>query len=164
MNVTIRDQVRAGDPEIVEAMVRSTGFFHEHETRIARELAEEALAKGSASGYHFVFLERADEPVAYACYGEIPCTRGSWDLYWIVVHARARANGLGRRTCAEVEQRIRARGGRLLFAETSGRDLYAPTRTFYAKVGFTIAAEIPEFYDAGDSKVIYVKWFGPVRP
>ena len=46
---------------------------------------DERLEKGAASGYEFVIAEDDSSMVGYACFGEIPCTVGSYDLYWIVV-------------------------------------------------------------------------------
>ena len=34
---------------------------------------------------------------------------------------------------------------------------YAPTRAFYLRCGYEIAAELPDFYEPGDGKVIFVK-------
>jgi ribosomal protein S18 acetylase RimI-like enzyme len=52
---------------------------------------------------------------------------------------------------------VRGRDGRLLLIETSSTAAYHPTRQFYLKNGYTIVAEIPDFYADGDGKVIYSK-------
>jgi len=55
------------------------------------------------------------------------------------------------------EQKIRDAGGRLYIVETSGRESYLPTRKFYEKIGYTIAACVKDFYAVGDDKIIYTK-------
>jgi ribosomal protein S18 acetylase RimI-like enzyme len=55
------------------------------------------------------------------------------------------------------EGKIRGIGGRLFVVETSGRDSYLPTRAFYERLGYTIAAEVKDFYAPGDDKIIYTK-------
>ena len=48
-------------------------------------------------------------------------------------------------------------GGTRLYAETSSRDQYEPTRAFYLRRGYTVAARLPEFYGSGDDKLVYSK-------
>ena len=56
--LVIRADLRAGDEEVVRRIVASTGMFHLPEEDIAVELVAERRAKGDASGYHFLFLDR----------------------------------------------------------------------------------------------------------
>lgn len=159
-----RCEVEPGDVEAVRAIVTSTGFFHAEEIEVAVELVEERLARGAASGYHFLFPRagsEADPPAGYACFGPVPATRGSFDLYWIAVHAARRRRGLGRRLLAAAEQAIALQGGRRVWVETSSRELYAPTRAFYRSCGYEEAARLEDFYAPGDSKVVFVKRLAP---
>lgn len=155
-----RAELRPADVAAVRAIVTSTGFFHPAEIEVAVELAEERLAKGAASGYHFLFPVETDPPPAYACYGPVPATTGSFDLYWIAVHAEHRGRGLGRRLLAATEQAITAAGGERIWVETSSRELYTPTRAFYRACGYAEAALLADFYARGDSKVVFVKRLG----
>jgi hypothetical protein len=52
-------------------------------------------------------------------------------------------------------------GGARLYAETSSRPQYAPTRAFYRAAGFDPAAELPDFYAPGDGKVVFAKLLAP---
>jgi D-alanine-D-alanine ligase len=155
--IGLRDHVTADDPRHVRRIVESTGFFRPDEVEIAVELVDERLAKGAASGYEFVFADRAGRPVAYACYGPIACTIGSYDLFWIAVDRDQQGGGLGRALLTAAESRIRAAGGRHVYIETSNHPQYAPTRGFYERCGYRLAALLPEFYAPGDDKAIYVK-------
>ena len=47
-------------------------------------------------------------------------------------------------------------GGTAVYAETSERELYAPTRHFYESCGYEKEAVLKDFYDVGDSKAVYV--------
>lgn len=139
-------------------MVESTGFFHPPEVDVAVELVDERLARGEASGYFFIFADDAeDRPIGYACYGPIACTLGSFDLYWIAVDGGVQGRGLGQELVRRSEELIRAAGGRHVYIETSGRPLYEPTRRFYARCGYELAAELEDFYAPGDAKLIYRK-------
>jgi len=157
MSVTLRGDVRAGDPIVVRDITESTGFFYAEEVATAVELVEERLAKGPASGYSFVFAEEEGRTLGYACFGPIACTKASFDLYWIAVHADARGKGLGTLLLDESERLIRAAGGRRVYIETSSRPLYEPTRAFYLARGYREEARLEDFYGPGDAKVVYVK-------
>lgn len=56
-----------------------------------------------------------------------------------------------------VEEDIRGREGRVVFIETGSKPLYAPTRQFYLRQGYTEEALLRDFYAEGDSMVIYRK-------
>ncbi len=155
--LTFREQVRPEDAAVVRGIVTSTGFFHDYEVAVAVELVEERLEKGTDSGYLFLFAEQAGRTAGYCCYGEIPCTAGSFDLYWIAVHESGRGIGIGGRLLGEAERRIAGLGGRAIWVETSGREKYLPTREFYLRCGYREAAVLKDFYAAGDDKVIYAK-------
>ena len=153
-----RDEVTAEDVERIGELVEATGFFHPGEVSVARELVEERCAKGDASGYHFLLAEAPSGALlGYTCYGPIACTESSWDLYWIAVAPSAQRIGLGRRLMEATEQEAAKRGGTRMYADTSGREQYSPTRSFYERCGYATAADLEDFYAPGDSKRIYAK-------
>lgn len=156
-DITLRSTMRPTDIDAVRRLVRATGFFSEEEEAIALELVEQCLLDGDASGYAFLFADRGGTVVGYACHGRIPLTRSSHDLYWIVVDPAMQGVGIGRRLIAAVEASVLAAGGTALYADTSSRPQYAPTRAFYIKAGYESAAELPDFYAPGDGKVVFVK-------
>ena len=67
--------------------------------------------------------------------------------------------GVGRALLAEAERRIAmiAGGAARIYVETSSRAQYQPTRAFYLRCGYRVAAELEDFYAPGDGKVIFVK-------
>jgi ribosomal protein S18 acetylase RimI-like enzyme len=115
------------------------------------------LHKGPKSGYHFVFAEVDGITAGYSCYGHISTTKSSHDLYWIVAHNDFRGKGIGKKLMDETYREIKAMGGTAVYAETSGREHYAPTRHFYDSLHFTLEATLKDFYDEGDDKLVYVK-------
>src|SRR5262245_33148301 len=152
------DELTPRDLAAVARLVREAGVFSEPEIALAVSLAEDALAHGAeASGHHFLLARRDERVLGYSCFGPIDGTQCSFDLYWIVVGAPSQGRGLGRRLLAETEARIRARGGRRVWVETSGRPDYAPTRAFYERAGYAREARLADFYAPGDDKWIYVK-------
>jgi ribosomal protein S18 acetylase RimI-like enzyme len=155
-----RDQLRSSDPAAIRALAAATGFFSDEEVGIAGELAETRLAQGLASGYHFLLAEQEGRLDGYVCFGPIPLTRASFDLYWIVVHPSAQRCGLGRRLMEAAEAAIAGLGGVAVYVDTSSRPQYAPTRAFYQRLGYREAASFPDFYAPGDGKLVLVKRLG----
>jgi ribosomal protein S18 acetylase RimI-like enzyme len=155
--LSFRQDVRPGDPGTVREIVASTGFFHDHEIAVAVELVDERQKKGLASGYLFLFAEQGVRTVGYSCYGEIPCTAGSYDLYWIAVRDDCRGQGIGKVLLQKTETLIAGRQGRAVWVETSSREKYAATRNFYLRSGYMEEAVLKGFYAPGDDKFIYVK-------
>jgi ribosomal protein S18 acetylase RimI-like enzyme len=66
-------------------------------------------------------------------------------------------HGVGRQLLDAVMSRVCAAGGVRLYAETSGKPLYAPTRAFYEGTGFTLQATLPDFYAPGDAKLTWAR-------
>jgi|GEM_PF-6282 len=152
-----RSAVMADDVGRVRSLVARTGFFNAAEAEVAADLVTERLTKGIRSGYHFVLAERGSTLVAYACYGLIEGTQGSFDLYWIAVSPEEQGKGLGTQVYARAEAAMRKAGAKHIYADTSSSDRYAGTRGFYQRMGFQEEARLADFYAPDDGKVIYVK-------
>lgn len=158
--LTFRQEVLQSDAQRVRELTTSTGFFMDAEIDVAVELVEERLSKGESSGYYFVFAEQGGRVVGYTCFGPIPCTIASFDLYWIAVHDSCRGQGVGKALMRKSEECIAAMGGTRVYIETSSRAQYVPTRQFYFACGYQEAAVLADFYAPGDGKVIYLKVLG----
>ena len=138
-------------------IVASTGKFMPYEVSVAVELVEDAIAKGAKSDYQFIFADGPHGAVGYTCFGRIPCTLSSFDLYWIAVHHDCQGRGLGRDLLHRTEIAAAAQGATKLYVETSGRPDYEPTRRFYLGNGYAPEAVFKDFYAPGDDKVVYGK-------
>jgi len=156
-HISLRSELQPGDTDMITEIVRSTGFFRDDEILVAEELAVERLQKGTASGYEFLLAEIAGKPVAYSCYGLIPCTIHSFDLYWIVTHRDYMNQGIGKFLLQETERSILLSGGKRVYIETSSKELYIPTRAFYEKNRYILKGRFEDFYAPDDDKLVYVK-------
>jgi ribosomal protein S18 acetylase RimI-like enzyme len=153
--LVFRYEPTVADRDDVRRLVAATGVFSPVEIETAVELLDERLAKGPASGYEFVFVERDGRVAGYSCYGPIALTAASYDLFWIAVDKSSQGRGLGRAILKESERQIFGRGGRRVYIETSGRPAYHATRGFYHRCGYQREAVLKDFYAPGDDKVIY---------
>jgi len=161
LEIIYRTEVRPSDKDDVRNLVESSGFFSLEEVDIAVELVEEHLSKGPQSGYHFLFAEQAGDVVGYTCFGPVPATMSSYDIYWLAVHTGFRRSGIGQSLIAHTEKLIEKQGGRQIYIETSSRDLYETTRMFHRACGYRQEAILKDFYRPGDDKIIYVKVVSP---
>ncbi len=155
--VKFRSTVTEKDLAAVRQIAESTGFFYPEEVDTAVELVEDRLAKGARCGYHFLFAEQDGRTVGYTSFGPIACTKESYDLYWIAVSGDYRGKGLGTQLLEQAEEAMASFGGTRVYIETSARPFYAPTRAFYIARGYTLIAELEDFYAPGDAKAMYLK-------
>jgi D-alanine-D-alanine ligase len=157
VKLAYREEVKPSDLGSVREIVCSSGFFSDAEVEIALELVNERLNKGIASGYHFMFAEHAGKVIGYTCFGPIAGTEASYDLYWVAVRDDFRGLGIGKKLLAKTEKGIAEMGGRRIYIETSSRERYELTRSFYKSCGYQEEALLKDFYAPGDAKIIYVK-------
>ena len=159
MNISYRNEVVPEDVRTVEYILRSTNFFRDDEITVACELVKERLTGGPASGYEFLLAETEGKTIAFTCFGLIPCTLISFDLYWIATLQEYRNQGIGKKLLAMTEDIIRTSGGHAIYVETSSKPAYESTRAFYFRNGYERATELKDYYDFGDNKLIFVKNF-----
>lgn len=161
----LRDLTSADADRVLE-ITRITGVFREDELRIAEEVFADCVSHPGPSGgkegdplgrpYYGLGAELEGKLVGWICWGQTPCTERTWDLYWLAVDPAAHGKGAGRALVEEMERRLKGRA-RLISIDTSGREDYDPTRAFYAAVGYTEVAVVPDFYAPGDDQVIFTK-------
>lgn len=155
--IKYRPQIKPSDMAAIKRIVQSSGFFSAAEIELAGELADDKITNAEASSYQFLFGEDKGFVWGYTCYGLIPATAASFDLYWIAVDDHWRAHGLGKQLLHKTEEMIRNCGGRHVYAETSSRPQYEPTRRFYENCDYIAEAFLKDFYADADSKIIYSK-------
>ncbi len=157
LELTLRKHPRISDIQDIQKLIAETGFFRQDEVDIAVELIREGLEKGPDSDYRFLMANADHRLAGYTCFGLIPCSLVSWDLYWIVIGKQYQSIGLGSLLLQLTETEIRKSGGWNIIAETSGKTLYAPTRHFYAKNNYLLKGQYEDFYAEGDDKLVYMK-------
>ncbi|MEL7588332.1 MAG: GNAT family N-acetyltransferase [Prolixibacteraceae bacterium] len=162
-DMVYRNTLKETDRDAFKNLLESTGVFYDFEIDVALEITDTFLSHGEASGYFFYVAEQDEEVIAYINFGPTPCTRASWDIYWMAVTKDLQGHGLGKILIKMAEDRITAMKGENIWIETSSRAEYLPTRQFYVKTAYTPVSELHDFYDRGDNKVIFVKYLNPSR-
>jgi GNAT superfamily N-acetyltransferase len=144
----------------LEEILRRTEAFTEEEVAVALELIDLGLAS-DPQGYFFSVAASSERVLGYACWGDTPLAEQVYDLYWIAVDPSLHGGGVGRALIGAAEADVLRRGGRMLLIETGGKPSYDKTRGFYLRMGYAEVARVPDFYRAGDDKVIYQKKLSP---
>lgn len=151
--------MEARDKDAVLGLVRATGFFTEAEVAVAEELMDIYLGRPEQPDYRVVVVEDEAQRVAgYMTWGPTPLAEDAYDLYWMAVAPAEQGKGRGKELVRWLEDEVRRRNGRVIIIETSSQPKYHGTRRFYIDLGYKEVARIPDFYRAGDDRVIYAKY------
>ncbi len=155
----IRPTLPADTPELLD-ISQQTGVFKPLEIQALREVLDDYHAENHEMfGHRSVTYERDGRLLGFAYYAPAAMTVGTWHLWWIVVCKDLQARGLGTELLKFVEHDVAAQNGRVMFIETGSLPHYDPTRRFYLKHGYEQHAVLKDFYDAGDSQVVFRKGF-----
>ena len=153
----IRRNLRPEDRDLMEQLLEDTGSFNSEELQVAMELVDDHLQHGEDSRYRFLIASASRVVRGYACWGPIPGTVSSGDLYWIAVHPDAQGRGTGRALLLEAEAWVLEEGRSRVYVDTSSRHQYRPTRAFYRSCGFTEVARFDDFYAPDETKIVFLK-------
>jgi len=152
--------MEARDKGAVVGLVRATGFFTEAEVGVAEELMDVYLGRPEQQDYHVVVVEDDAKKVAgYMTWGPTPLAEDAYDLYWMAVAPAEQGRGRGKELVRWLEAEVQRRNGRVIIIETSSQPKYHGTRRFYIDLDYKEVARVPDFYRAGDDRVIYAKYF-----
>jgi ribosomal protein S18 acetylase RimI-like enzyme len=97
-------------------------------------------------------------PIAVVFAGPEKMTEGCFNAFLLAVAPNCQREGHGRDLMIYLADHLQSSSvARILLVETSGNDEYAGTRHFYTAIGYKQVAMIPEFYQKGEDKIIYLK-------
>ena len=152
--VELREYVASDREAAVEAIVDST-LFDSEDADFLRGVFDGHLEAGSESRCLVATVDDRVTGVVYARPEE--AADRVWDLTMIGVRAAAQGDGIGRALMRRVEEDLVDDGQRLMLVRTSGTDRFAPTRTFYRRLGYDEVARIPDYWTAGDDLVVFAR-------
>jgi len=151
-------RARSLDKTAVMLMLAKTNSFRPNELQIAEEVFDDAIANGPKGDYQSFVAKEKRNAIAWLCFGPTPCTLGTFDIYWLVVHPQNQNRGVGSFLMQYAETLIKKRSGRMIVVDTSGSPRYLLARRFYENIGYRKAAGLKNFYAPSDDKIIYVKY------
>lgn len=152
--------IQGKDWKALKNIVHAQDHFRPTEILVALEIIDLALKQQNEEDYIIRLVEGEEhEILGYVCYGKAPLTDAVYDLYWIIVHPAYQNQGVGSFLLNYAQQDLKRRQARLLLIETSSLLAYAKPRAFYSKHGFQEIARIKDYYEKGDDKIIFAKFF-----
>ena len=154
--IVLRD-LRPDDRAAIERILRGVGVFREAEVRIGLELVDETLHPRPSTDYQWSIADREGIVVGFACFGPVPLTEGTYDLYWIAVAPDEQGTEVATMLDDAATLAVRNLGARWLLAETSSTSEYIRAHRFYARRGYDLIGRIPDFYRPGDDRLTYGK-------
>lgn len=142
----------------LHAMLLETGVFTPEEIEVAMELIDIVLKDPHQEDYKIdCVASDEDQAIGYICYGPVPMTQGTFDLYWIVVDPRSQGQGVGSKLLRFLEGVVRERKGRMILIDTSSIPQYEKTQKFYFRQGFQEVARVPDYYHPGNDRITFCK-------
>ena len=145
------------------AVAASTGIFAAGEAEALLGSALDDLHSG-VSGPDFTAVVWIDpssgKPGGWVYFSPDTHSDRAWQLWWIGVAPDQQKRGIGSMLLKHVEQVVRDRNGKVLLIETSSLPGFTNTQLFYTRHGYRECGRIPDYYDDGDSKVIFAKSLG----
>jgi len=147
------------DKASLNDMLLRTPNFNDEDVSVAMELIEITIENSEQEDYKIFVSEENEGILGYYCIGRRPITDAVYDLYWIVTDPSFIRRGIGRRLLEHAEEFVIKNNGRWLLAETSSKDGYELTRSFYEKNGYSIISKIDHFYRLNESLVVFGKYF-----
>ncbi len=146
------------DKTTLLSMLTRTQSFTSAEIDVARELIDIVLKDQIQKDYLIdCMVDDQNLAIGYVCYGPTPMAQGTFDLYWIAVDPDFQGQGAGSKLIRSLEEGVKARGGRMILADTSTVPHFEKTQEFYVKNGFQEVARIPDYYHPGNDRITFCK-------
>jgi GNAT superfamily N-acetyltransferase len=133
------------------------GVFKPAEVETLGEVLADYHAENHAAGHRCATGVQDGRVLGFVYFAPAAMTDRAWHLWWIAVEKSRQARGTGGQLLQYAEDEIRRAHGRVLFIETSSLPHYEPTRRFYLKHGYELAATLRDFYADGDDMVVFRK-------
>jgi ribosomal protein S18 acetylase RimI-like enzyme len=150
-----------GDQARLHSMLIGAQVFTREEIAVAMELIGIVLEDPSQKDYRIDCMTNdQDQVVGYVCYGAVPMTQGTFDLYWIVVDSQCQGQGVGSGLMHFLEKVVRQRKGRMILIDTSSIPQYERAQKFYFGHGFKEVARVPDYYHPGNDRITFCKRLG----
>ena len=142
----------------LQSILISTRFFTPEEVEVAMEVIDIVLTDPNQRDYKIdCMVDDQDQAIGYICYGPVPLTQSTFDLYWIAVDPTFQGEGIGSKLLDFLEKNLRDMGGRMILADTSSISQYERTQRFYLKEGFQEVARVPDYYSPSNDRITYCK-------
>ncbi len=154
--ISLKEQIRSVqkvDIDALKAVLDSSELFP---SEMLDDMINDYLTNPESTDIWFTTI-RDNQPISIGYCAPEKMTDGTYNLYAIAVTKELQGKGIGSNMMTYIENLLREKGHRILIVETSGKAEFKNTRQFYLNCDYVQQAVIPEFYEAGDDKVVFWK-------
>jgi GNAT superfamily N-acetyltransferase len=130
-------------------------LFRDDEIPVALEVFDATAT--ATDTYEGVAAESDGTLVGWASWGPVPCTLGTFDLYWIVVDPQYQSQRVGTKLMDFFEDTLRGMNGRMILIDTSSISPYETVHRFYSEKGYREVARVPDYYWPGNDRITFCK-------
>ena len=149
-------QIRSVKKEDIDALKSVLDSSELFPSEMLDDMIADYLTNPSSSDIWFTTIID-NTPISIGYCAPERMTEGTYNLYAIAVTKAFQGKGIGSNMMTYIENLLREKGHRILIVETSGKTEFKNTRQFYLNCDYVQQAVIPEFYEAGDDKVVFGK-------
>ncbi len=152
MRQTFVKPTTAADIPALQTVLNGTGLFP---SNLLPDLMAPYLTGQSAA--FWLSCHHKGVAVGFVCTRPEELTQGTWNMLALAVLPELQGQGCGSVLIAGVEAHLRLMRQRLVIVETSGAQAYSTARRFYVSQGYEEEAQIRDFWDKGDDKIVFRK-------
>ncbi len=145
--------IRASDIEDLKAVLDETELFP---SELLEDMIRPYLEVPDCADIWTTYENEGKAVAVLYCEKE-RITVGTWNVLALAVLPSFQSRGIGARLMANVESRLSSQKQSTLIVETSSLPEFQRTRAFYENIGYVKEAQIRDFYDVGDDKVVFWK-------
>jgi ribosomal protein S18 acetylase RimI-like enzyme len=144
-------------PALLRLAVDTGLFTSEDAEQLLGGVLDSLSARELPAGHAAVACRMApdSDAIGWTYFAPDPYAAQVYNLLWIGVDPRKHGTAAGHALLSFVEREAAAQGARVVVIETSDQPSLARARAFYAKLGYLERGRIPDFYAAGEAKVIF---------
>lgn len=156
MDIQVERLTEATLDGAVETIRSLPEFFYERDF-VKAEANYREFVSGHKDDDLFLVARSGDQVLGVVGATKRQDADGVYFLASFAVKKGQRGGGIGRRLLESLEGELAARDGRMMYTETTTASYCDSTRAFYEAVGYTMVAEVPDFWADGDPLALYQK-------
>jgi len=149
-------EARSTDIADIIAIAKNTEMFGVEDLGMFTQFLQSAFDEDS--DHQAKWLVDDDGGVcAAACHTPEMMGQGVHNILFIGVLSSKRTQGRAKSLLKWIERALSTQGARMVLIETSSLEQFIPARTLYDRSGYLIEAQIRDFYNPAEDKIVFKK-------
>lgn len=151
-------KMKAADRNAIYQLLQQNDILTAKEIELEISRIDSALFKTPKDKIWIQVAHTAGRNLAgYGMYGVEPMTRGTFQIYRILISPLFKDKGIENMILASIEDDVRKKQGQLLIAQVSSDSRYKSLRNFFLAHNFSLKSQIKNYYENGVDQIFYTK-------